>query len=230
MSEFQTAVNLTLPNGVPGEIAYGVPFNGLALIPTSATVGNKFGYAYTRTAASDTDCIVGGTGEFAGIAALSKSVIGGAIEDGDSFVIPINTQANFINVGAIRVDLAAAANIGNFVQFDNTTGAIEAIEETAEFTAAQATTVLTVSAITKGSIGIGSVIKLVGDIIGSVISLGTGTGGTGTYNLDTSATVGSAAMTSATVAATGKTLIRNAKVEYANLTAAGVATIKIVGV
>jgi hypothetical protein len=70
--------------------------------------------------------------------------------------------------------------------------------EAASFTATIATTVLTVSAVTSGILAVGQVITGAGVTAGTYItSLGTGTGGTGTYNLSASQTVGSAtAMTS----------------------------------
>lgn len=63
----------------------------------------------------------------------------------------------------------------------------------ATFTATIATTVLTVSAVAAGVIAVGQTISGVGVTPGTtIISLGTGTGGTGTYNLSVSQTVGSA--------------------------------------
>ena len=60
-----------------------------------------------------------------------------------------------------------------------------------------ATTVLTVTAVTSGALAVGDVISGTGVTVGtSISSLGTGTGGIGTYNLSASQTVVSEAITS----------------------------------
>lgn len=75
-----------------------------------------------------------------------------------------------------------------------------------KFTASRATTVLTVTAITSGTITVGdSVWHTNGTLIGTITSFGTGAGGTGTYNMDTSGTVTSRAMVSATIGASATT-------------------------
>ena len=67
----------------------------------------------------------------------------------------------------------------------------------ASFTASIATTVLTVSAISTGALSVGQTISGAGVTAGTLItSLGTGTGGTGTYNISVSQTVASEAITS----------------------------------
>lgn len=64
----------------------------------------------------------------------------------------------------------------------------------ASFTASIATTVLTVTAVASGTLAIGQTVTGAGVLPGSVIiSLGSGTGGTGTYNLSRSQTVSSGA-------------------------------------
>lgn len=163
MSEFQTSVELDQPIGVPGNIATDVEVNGTALTITSLTAGNVIGYACTRVAGKDDECIVGGTGEFAGVLALPNATASGCVEDGINFLQPINSQAMLISKGAVFVELGAAANIGDALQFDQATGEIK--------------------------------------------SLGWGVAATAAH-----------------------TIIRNAKVDYRNLPAAGVAIIKIVGV
>lgn len=67
----------------------------------------------------------------------------------------------------------------------------------AAFTAAIATTVLTVSAISLGTIGLDDLVTGAGVAAGtSIASFGSGSGGTGTYNLNISQTVSSEAMQS----------------------------------
>ncbi len=66
----------------------------------------------------------------------------------------------------------------------------------ASFTGAIATTVLTVSAVSSGTIALGQEVRGTGITAGTVISsFGTGSGGTGTYNLSISQTVSSEPMT-----------------------------------
>lgn len=68
---------------------------------------------------------------------------------------------------------------------------------TAVVTGSIATTVLTVTAVPSGTLAVGDVISGAGVTVGTTISsLGTGTGGTGTYNLSASQTVVSETITS----------------------------------
>ena len=73
-----------------------------------------------------------------------------------------------------------------------------------------ATGVLTVSSFGgAGNIGVGSKIyTATGNLLGTVLSLGTGTGGDGTYNVD-AADTGSTGMTATSVAPTGSGIVPN---------------------
>ena len=79
-------------------------------------------------------------------------------------------------------------------------------------TASRATTVMTVSAVSSGTIRVGDVItSYTGTSFGTVSSFGTGTGGTGTYNMSASGTIASTSIytSSATFTIpTGKTTLR----------------------
>jgi hypothetical protein len=67
------------------------------------------------------------------------------------------------------------------------------------FTASMSATVMTVTAVATGALYVGQIISATGVTAGTTItSLGTGTGGTGTYNISVSQTVGSRAMTGST--------------------------------
>ena len=230
----QTQVNFGLPVGIPGCIAYDITVQAQPRLITSSSQAQTFGFAFTESSTAG-QAQVGGTGEFAGILFEPKAYSNAGTSSGPlttNYSLPDGTYANLGRYGAFFVSLAAAANIGDEVLFDQTTGAISTQPRTASFTASQTTTVLTVSAVAAGTaaIGVGSIITASTGIIGTVISLGTGTGGTGTYNLNTSASVSSGAMTAPAAVPTGKNRIRNAKVDYYSLTAAGVAVIKIQGV
>jgi hypothetical protein len=123
MSDFQTAVNYTQPNGVPGEIAYGIPTNVQALTVTSVTADNVFGRVFTRT--GDNTCEVGGTGEFAGILVHSKEVAAGTVEAGVNFALPQYGVGSFLTSGAVRVVFKTnQGDIGDALKYDTTTGEI----------------------------------------------------------------------------------------------------------
>jgi len=70
----------------------------------------------------------------------------------------------------------------------------------ASFTASISTTVLTVSAVGSGKLQVGQIITGAGVAANTmIVSLGTGTGGTGTYNLNNGQTISSEAMTGSSV-------------------------------
>lgn len=113
------------------------------------------------------------------------------VVDGDS-----RTDASIILSGATSFSDAATqiqtelnAAIATEATFTGSVGAV--------YTAAIAGTVMTVSALTEGVIRVGDTISGTGVTAGTTItSLGTGTGGTGTYNVSVSQTVGSTTITS----------------------------------
>lgn len=229
---FQSTVNYDYGFGIPGEIVREGPLRAHPGIISSASAANNvFGRAFTQAAAGG-KVAAGGTGIFFGLLANPKqhASFGGTLGPlSPTFALPNETIADFVTMGLICVQLATAAQIGNQVTYDTTTGALDSVAVTASFTASQATTVLTVSAITAGTIGVGTIVRdATGNVIGTVISLGTGTGGVGTYNLNTSATVASGAMTGNSVATAGKAFVPNAFVrDYPQPNTNGLALIRI---
>lgn len=225
---FQSTVRQLQAFGVIGEIIRNVPVISTPWNLVSDPVVNTIGNAFTVTSEGVAEC--GGTGVFAGILVNPKSyslagTTNGALES--SLDLADNSVGELLTAGEIVVTLATASSIGDSVIYDVTDGSLDSIAPVAAFTASQATTVLTVSAITAGSLGIGSIIKnAAGEIIGTVISLGTGTGGTGTYNLNTSATVGSAAMTANTIPVDGFQSAHATVVRF-DASAAGLAVIQV---
>lgn len=90
------------------------------------------------------------------------------------------------------------ANTAQVMRLDTTdlTNGVSLGSHTASFTASQALTTLTVSAVASGTIYLGMTVTGTGVSAGTVISAyGTGTGGAGTYTVSTSATVASTPMT-----------------------------------
>jgi hypothetical protein len=225
---FQSTVRQLQAFGVIGEIIRNVPVISTPWNLVSDPVVNTIGNAFTVTSEGVAEC--GGTGTFAGILVNPKSyalqgTTSGSLEP--SLDLPDNSVGELLTAGEIVVTLTTASSIGDSVIYDVTDGSLDAIEPVAAFTAARATTVLTVSAITTGSLGVGSVIKnAAGEILGTVISLGTGTGGTGTYNMNTSGTVGSAAMTANTIPVDGFQSAHATVVRF-DASAAGLAVIQV---
>ena len=225
---FQSTVRQLQAFGVIGEIIRNVPVISTPWNLVSDPVVNTIGNAFTVTSEGVAEC--GGTGTFAGILVNPKSYSLAGTTTGSleaSLDLADNSVGELLTAGEIVVTLATASSIGDAVIFAEATGDLDSIAPVAAFTAAQATTVLTVSAITAGSLGVGSVIKNAsGEIIGTVIALGTGTGGTGTYTLNTSATVGSAAMTANTIPVDGFQSAHATVVRF-DASAAGLAVIQV---
>lgn len=229
---FQSTVRIDQAAGIVGEIIYDGPQRAESKILRSVSAANNvIGRAFTEIPDTDGVAQAGGTGVFAGILVnplvyATSGTASGTLEP--TLVLPNETQAELLKMGTIIASLANGADIGDLVMYAEATGILSALQPVAAFTASQATTVLTVSAITAGNIGVGSVVEnAAGEILGTVISLGTGTGGTGTYNLDTSATVGSAAMTANSVAPAGSRIVPNTQVTRQNTPSAGLAYIQL---
>jgi len=238
---YQSAISsfFTAP-AVPGEIIFNgpAPLVESRIINSSEATPNIFGYVLTEVSSGDVQlgavARTGGTGVIAGIlvqpkaAATFGTAAGGPLAA--TLELPDNATSQVLKQGRVAVVLPNASNIGDAVTYNTTTGAIaDTFAATATFTAAQATTVLTVSAITAGNIGIGTQVRsTTGALLGEVIALGTGTGGTGTYTLNTSATVASAAMTGNSQASTASTkLIPNTVVDTYSVTSAAVGIIYV---
>jgi hypothetical protein len=226
---FQSTVRQLQAFGVIGEIIRNVPVISTPWNLVSDPVVNTIGNAFTVTSEGVAEC--GGTGAFAGILVNPKSYTTSGTTAGGTLApsldLPDNSVGELLTAGEIVVTLTTAASIGDAVIFDESDGSLDSIAPVAAFTASQATTVLTVTAITAGSLNVGSVVKNAsGEILGEIIALGTGTGGTGTYTMSTSATVGSAAMTANTVAVDGFRSA-NATVVRFDASAGGLAVIQV---
>ena len=234
---FQTVTNVFTAVGVPGEAAYFGPEPRVQprIMYSGGTNPNTMGFAFTESTVGDIQLsgtvTVGGTGQFAGILVQPKASSTFGTTAGGPLAATLNmpdySTGEMLSFGDVFVALPAAANIGDLVAYNTTTGTLTSTAPTAAFTASQSTTVLTVSAITAGNLGVGTQVYSAGVLVGTIISLGTGTGGTGTYNMNTSATVSSAAMTAASVAASGTAFVPKARVNHFPITAAGVAVVTL---
>lgn len=239
MSSPQTLINFNVAAGLPGTVAYDVPVYSQNRIIDSSVLGipNSVGYAYTETVVGGVAvATAGGTGEFAGILIEPKAYSNPAVAGTSNYAIANGSVGHLLNHGAVFVAVPAACAIGDEVLFSQATGAISTQPRVASFTGAIAVTtgILTVSAIVAGaSIVIGEELYGTGVPVGTLITgFLTGTnGGIGTYSTNVITAVASTAtLTSVASVPTGYTKIRNAKVDYFGLTAAGVAVIKIIGV
>lgn len=135
-----------------------------------------------------------------GVGASEAASIGTLVVDGDS-TLTGSTAATSITPTASNSWV-----IGSFDQFHDATVLAASATTTpwdsqfgpaATFTGSMSGTVLTVSAISAGVIEVNAVISGTSVVAATrITSLGTGTGGTGTYNLNNANTVSSEAMTS----------------------------------
>lgn len=226
---FQSTVSLAQGFGVVGELFTDAPHRAAPYNLVSADAAyNVFGRAFTVS--SEGVAAAGGTGVFAGILANPKTHASyGTTAAGTlapTLTLSNNVVAGLVEMGEMIVSLPDAAAIGDKVTYDTTTGALSTLAPTASFTASQTTTVLTVTAITAGNLGVGSVVQT-GALLSVIESLGTGTGGTGTYNVSTSQSVSSTKMTATSVAASGKAFVPNAYVDRYTVSGAGLAVIKL---
>lgn len=222
---FQSTVANQMGYGVVGEFAFEGPVRAqpYTLESDDATY-NVFGRAFTIV--SEGVAKAGGTGVFAGLLvnpkehALSGTTAGGTLAA--SLALRNEELASLATMGEVIVAVPGNCALGDKVTYNQTTGVLGTVNGTAAFTASQSTTVLTVTAITAGNLGIGSVVNTGASVV-TIVSLGTGTGGTGTYNVNVSQTVSSGAMTASSVPASGFSFVPNASITHFDPSGAGLA-------
>ena len=235
---FQATVALDMGFGVPGELFLDGPTRAQPGIIDSAGP-NTVGFVFTKVAATDGHCIVGGTiGEgtpFFGILANPKvypllgTTGGGTLAP--TLNLPQYASGEFVQETAGHiVALTGAANVGDLVDYDTTTGALSARASGNSFTLAQSTTTVTVTGFVAGGapIGVGSVFRGTGVLPGTTVTaLGSGTGGNGTYTVNTSATLSGVAASSTSLPASGKAQVPDARVTRYSIAGTGLAVISI---
>lgn len=127
------------------------------------------------------------TGNISGLSITQLQAISGTL----SILVDGTAKSGTINFTGLTSFSAAAASIA-------TTLALTAIPA-ASVTGTIAATVLTVTAVASGALAVGDVITGTGVTAGTtIVSFGTGTGGTGTYNVSVSQTVATAETITAT--------------------------------
>jgi len=129
---FQSTVNVNLGFGIPGELIVDGPqrVDSLTLDGTGGTIALAFTKSSTTNIATQGGAIVAGTNLFAGILVNPKAYASfGAASaplDPTLFLGP-NTQGEFLTMGTIVVTLVGAAEIGDLVQYQESTGILSAI-------------------------------------------------------------------------------------------------------
>jgi hypothetical protein len=129
---------------------------------------------------------------------------GAQVERGQSASPYVATVASAITrpttATSLISNLSHTINQPQYISYDEATNSIrfDRNETFANFTGSISGTVLTVSAVSSGTIAVGMALNFTGNApITRITALGTGTGGTGTYTINKSVTQSSIAMTGA---------------------------------
>lgn len=140
---FQSSVNINLAFGVPGELIVDGPMRAESLTLDSS--GGTVGYAFTKSnstgVATMGGTITNGSTVFAGILVNPKVYAARGTTSSPldvSMSLPGNANGEFLTMGTIVVYLAAAANIGDLVQYNTTTGALSTVAPGASATSGNA--------------------------------------------------------------------------------------------
>lgn len=134
---FQQTVNIYPGFGIPGELFTNGPYRSQSYILESVSATyNVFGRAFTiQGPASTGECNIaqagsGGTYGFAGFLVDPKMQVLSGTTAGPlvpTLVLANGIQADLMTMGTIIVTLPAAANLGDWVVYDNTTGALSTV-------------------------------------------------------------------------------------------------------
>lgn len=238
MGTGQSTVAIKQAFGFVGELYLDGPHRAQpgVIDSTGITNPNRVGRVFTATVGVDGHCGVGGAGVFFGILANPKvyplfgTLAGGAL--GPSLDLPQYAPGEFVyDTTGIIVGLGAAASVGDPAFYDLTTGVISTQVKLGNAAgtgqAAIASNVMTVSALPAGQplIGVGSVIVTAAGNQGTVVSLGSGTGGNGTYNTIGLADHSAESFTYTPIAPANGTRMPGFEVVRFNIAAAGLAVI-----
>jgi len=234
---FQSAVALNQGFGVVGEIVFDGPYRAQPGVLKSATAAYLAVGRYFTIDTSDGTFVPGGTGPQGGILANPKALASYGTTSGalaPTLLMPTGSVGEFVTMGYIVAALAAAANIGDKVTYDTTTGVLGSVAPSVSVTGSISTTTLTVSAVAAGSapLAVGQELFGANVVPGTrITALGTGTGGTGTYTVSVSQTAASATVTADSTAPSGSAFVPGTArvVRYSNA-AAGLVVVSLTGV
>lgn len=128
---FQSTVFINAGVGVPGELYTNSPLIAQSYIINSASAAyNIFGTAFSVTSQGVANAGNTGSQVYAGILACPKqnaSFGGSAGPLSPTLTLANYSQADIVSEGTIYVTLPAAANIGDVVIFNNTTGVLSTV-------------------------------------------------------------------------------------------------------
>ena len=235
---FQSTVRYDQSFGVPGEIIV----DGLKRVESGYLTSADAAYnivgatVFTRPVAGGAVAAGGTIGPanvFAGILCNPKTYAALGTSAGGPLAATL-TLPNYINAelclttSGMVVTVPAACAIGDLLTYNLTTGALGTpVKGVASFTGViEVTTgILTVSAISGGSLGVGSVLynasgSVIARISALIASTG-GTGGNGTYQTDIITAVSSAAMTATSKPAVGYGFVPGGTISRNPKTASG---------
>lgn len=129
---FQSTVSLQQGFGVPGELFTDSPWHVESYTINSALASyNVIGATgYTVTSQGYAEAGNGGDFGFAGILCDPKNQalfgVGGS-PLAPTLTLPNQSQAELLTMGSLIVTLPGAANVGDYIVMDNTTGALESV-------------------------------------------------------------------------------------------------------
>lgn len=130
---FQSTININLGFGIPGELIVDGPqrVDSLTLGSTAGTIGLAFTKSNTTNVASMGGTITPGTSVFAGILVNPKTYAldgyNSSSQLDPSMTLAPYSQGEFLTMGTIVVNIVGAANIGDLIQYNNTTGVLSAV-------------------------------------------------------------------------------------------------------
>jgi hypothetical protein len=241
MTDFQSSVRYDMTYGVPGDLRYDGPMRADRGFLNSASAAYNIVGATAFTQYSDGTYKAGGViandNPFGGILCNPKVYASyGTTANGPlaaTTTLANNVMGEFLQSGYMVASIGAACNPGDWLLYDNTTGALSTIDPVAvtNVTIAITTGIATVNSITAGSVGVGTVLlNSLGNKVATITALIASTGGvgfTGTYTTDNVAGVSAAAYTSVTVPAVGKSRVPNGVVDKVPQTGAGLILAKL---
>ncbi len=169
---FQSAIFPLQGFGVPGELYQNAPHIALSYTLRSGAQSNIIGStAYTITSQGVAQAGAGGLLGFAGYLIAPKTyALYGVPGDtlAPSLELPNETQAELLTTGMLIVTLPAAAEIGDYVIFDDVTGAVATMVPGDTLPAGFSFGNAVVSQYTQSTVGAGLAVIQVGFIVNPV--------------------------------------------------------------
>lgn len=193
MSGFQTSVNITPAPAVAGDFASANP-NASVLAGPGAFVAGTGGANVGVFGWADANGLVTNAGVGAPTGFIHRDMQALIVTwlAQQSMNIPAGQPVTLMSAGDFWAQSLTAATVGQKVFADHNTGAVATgtagtRPSTFVGTASFATNVMTVTAVTSGTVKVGDTVVSASVAAGTTVTaLGTGTGGTGTYTLSTS--------------------------------------------